>query len=39
MSVEDGLKFVMSLGVVTPSWPSPAAAAAAAKLAPGKPKT
>ena len=39
MSVEDGLKFVMSLGVVTPSWPSPEAAAAAAKLAPGVPKT
>ncbi len=39
MSVEDGLKFVMSLGVVTPSWSSPEAAAAAAKLAPGMPKT
>ena len=39
MSVEDGLKFVMSLGVVAPSWPSPEAAAAAVKVAPRVPKT
>jgi uncharacterized membrane protein len=39
MSVEDGLKFVMSLGVVTPSWPSAEAAVTAAKLAPGVSKT
>ena len=32
MSVEDGLKFVMSLGVVTPSWP--AAPKGAPKVAP-----
>lgn len=31
MSVEDGLKFVMSLGVVTPEWP----ARAPSRLAPG----
>ena len=37
MSVEDGLKFVMSLGVVVPEWP--ASGKVQPKLAPGVPKT
>ena len=37
MSVEDGLKFVMSLGVVVPEWP--ASGKGRPKLAPGVPKT
>jgi uncharacterized membrane protein len=37
MSVEDGLKFVMSLGVVVPEWP--ASVKGQPKLAPGVPKT
>jgi uncharacterized membrane protein len=37
MSVEDGLKFVMSLGVVVPEWP--ASVKGQPKLAPGMPKT
>lgn len=37
MSVEDGLKFVMSLGVVTPAWTAPAKASS--RLAPGVTKT
>ncbi|MFO8004536.1 DUF502 domain-containing protein [Thioalkalivibrio sp.] len=37
MSVEDGLKFVMSLGVVAPEWPAPVRGQA--ELAPRVPKT
>lgn len=37
MSVEDGLKFVMSLGVVTPEWQAPAKPES--RLAPGLTKT
>jgi uncharacterized membrane protein len=37
MSVEDGLKFVMSLGVVVPEWPAPVKGQP--RLAPGVPKT
>ncbi len=37
MSVEDGLKFVMSLGVVTPVWPAPAKTSS--RLAPEVTKT
>jgi uncharacterized membrane protein len=37
MSVEDGLKFVMSLGVVAPEWPAPVKGPP--ELAPGEPKT
>lgn len=37
MSVEDGLKFVMSLGVVAPEWPAPVKGQS--ELAPEVPKT
>ena len=40
MSVEDGLKFVMSLGVVVPDWPAPVKGQKGqSKLAPEVPKT
>jgi uncharacterized membrane protein len=39
MSVEDGLKFVMSLGVVSPPWPPPGRPGNPVALAPGVPKT
>nr|WP_296748561.1 DUF502 domain-containing protein [Thioalkalivibrio sp.] len=41
MSVEDGLKFVMSLGVVVPEWPASVKGQpkGPSKLAPGVPKT
>lgn len=38
MSVEEGLKFVMSLGVVAPGWP-PRAAGAGGEVAPPRPKS
>jgi uncharacterized membrane protein len=38
MSVEDGLKFVMSLGVVAPRWPAAARPAAVDEVAPPQPR-
>ncbi|OOG25605.1 hypothetical protein B1C78_06475 [Thioalkalivibrio denitrificans] len=39
MSVEDGLKFVMSLGVVSPKWPPPHLPESGAQVAPPQPKS